>query len=80
MYTIITRNQCTFCDTSKAMLKEANIGYKEYNIQSSSSRWILSLLKISNSNSVPQIFSSDGTHIGGCRELKVFLGQMEGDL
>ena len=77
MYTIITRDQCNFCDTAKAMLKSVKQGYTEYNVQTDSSKWVLSLLKQANIKTVPQIFSSDGTHIGGFAELKNFLGQME---
>lgn len=78
MYTVITRNQCNFCDTAKALLKGAGQGYTEYNVQSLSSKWVLSLMKQANLKTVPQIFSSDGTHIGGYTELKEFLGKVEG--
>jgi glutaredoxin 3 len=77
MYTIITRDQCNFCDTAKAMLKSVKQGYVEYNVQTDSSKWVLSLLRQANIKTVPQIFSSDGTHIGGFGELKSFLGQLE---
>ena len=78
MYTIITRNQCTFCDTAKALLKGAGQGFTEYNVQSDSSKWVLSLMKQAGLKTVPQIFSSDGTHIGGYAELKEFFGKLEG--
>ncbi len=78
MYTVITRNQCNFCDTAKALLKGAGQGYTEYNVQSLSSKWVLTLMKQANLKTVPQIFSSDGTHIGGYTELKEFLGKVEG--
>ena len=78
MYTVITRNQCNFCDTAKALLKGARQGYTEYNVQSLSSKWVLTLMKQANLKTVPQIFSSDGTHIGGYTELKEFLGKVEG--
>lgn len=77
-YTVITRNQCNFCDTAKALLKGVNQGYIEYNVQSDSSKWVLSLMKQAGLKTVPQIFSSDGTHIGGYTELKEFLGKVEG--
>jgi len=80
MYTVITRNQCNFCDTAKALLKGAGQGYVEYNVQTDSSRWILTLLKQGNLMTVPQIFSSDGTLIGGYTELKNLFGQAEGAL
>lgn len=77
-YTVITRNQCNFCDTAKALLKGVNQGYIEYNVQSDSSKWVLSLMKQAGLKTVPQIFSSDGTHIGGYTELKEFLVKVEG--
>ncbi|MDB9962835.1 glutaredoxin 3 [bacterium] len=73
MYIIITRNQCNFCDTAKALLRGANLPYTEYNVQSGSSKWILTLVKQAGHTTVPQIFSGDGTHIGGYTELKTFI-------
>jgi len=78
MYTVITRNQCNFCDTAKALLKGAGQGYTEYNVQSDSSKWVLTLMKQAGLKTVPQIFSSNGTHIGGYTELKELLGEVEG--
>jgi glutaredoxin len=78
MYTVITRNQCNFCDTAKTLLQGAGQGYTEYNVQSPSSKWVLSLMKQAGLKTVPQIFSSDGSHIGGYTELKEFLGKVEG--
>jgi len=73
MYTIITRDQCNFCDSAKALLKGAGQGYTEYNVQSPSSKWVLTLLKQAGHKTVPQIFDSDGTHIGGYSELVEYL-------
>lgn len=73
MYTIITRDQCNFCDAAKAMLKGSNFPYTEYNVQSQSSRWVLSLIKKANLTTVPQIFDGSGNYIGGYTELKAKL-------
>jgi glutaredoxin len=70
MYTIITRNQCTFCDAAKALLEGANLPYIQYNVQSDSSKWVLTLIKQAGHTTVPQIFAPDGRHIGGYTELK----------
>ena len=78
MYTILTRNQCSFCDTAKALLKGAGISYVEYNIETDSSRWILTMMKKTDLKTVPQIFSSDGTHIGGYTDLRDFLDIIDG--
>jgi glutaredoxin 3 len=80
MYTIITRDQCNFCDSAKTLMKGAGQGYTEYNVQSPSSKWVLTLLKQAGRKTVPQIFSTDGTYIGGYAELKALLGKVEGSL
>jgi glutaredoxin len=73
MYVIITRDQCNFCDDAKALMKGKGIQYVEYNIQSDSSKWLLSLLKRSSITTVPQVFNDKGTHVGGYTELKEYL-------
>lgn len=69
MYTVITRNQCNFCDAAKALLTGANLPYTEYNVQSDSSKWVLTLIKQAGHTTVPQIFDGTGRHIGGHTEL-----------
>jgi glutaredoxin 3 len=69
MYTILTRDQCNFCDAAKAILKGANLSYTEYNVQSPSSKWVLTLMKQAGHRTVPQIFNHEGGHIGGYTEL-----------
>tara|TARA_R110002110_G_scaffold225905_1_gene440034 strand:- start:1763 stop:1993 length:231 start_codon:yes stop_codon:yes gene_type:complete len=69
MYVVITRDQCNFCDAAKAVLKGAGHSYVEYNVQSPSSKWVLSLLKLANLKTVPQVFGGAGKHIGGHTEL-----------
>ena len=73
MYTIITRDQCNFCDDAKALLRGRGFPYMEYNIQSASSKWVLTLLKRSSITTVPQVFNPKGELIGGYTELKVLL-------
>jgi glutaredoxin len=74
MYTIITRNDCKYCDKAKAILDLNKIGYVTYNIEELSSRWVLSLMKEAKIMTVPQIFANDGGLIGGFRELEEFMG------
>ncbi len=69
MYTIITRDQCNFCDAAKALLTGANLPCTEYNVQSDSSKWVLTLIKQAGHTTVPQIFDNTGRHIGGYTEL-----------
>lgn len=70
MFVVVTRDQCNFCDSAKALLKGANIQYTEYNVQSYSSKWILDLIKKAGYTTVPQVWDSSGNHIGGYSELK----------
>jgi glutaredoxin len=55
------------------MLKNKNLGYVEYNVHSTSSKWVLTLLKKTNLTTVPQIFDEQGNLIGGYTELKEHL-------
>lgn len=73
MYAIITRNQCTFCDTAKALLKSKGISHTIYNVEYPSNKWVLTLIKKAGMTTVPQIFTADGTHIGGYKELEEHL-------
>jgi glutaredoxin len=73
MFVVVTRDQCNFCDSAKALLKGANIQYTEYNIQTQSSKWILDLIKKAGYTTVPQIWDRSGNHIGGYSELKQLL-------
>jgi glutaredoxin len=59
---------------AKTMLRDSNVAYTEYNVQSGSSQWVLTLIKQAKHTTVPQIFASDGSHIGGYAELKKFIG------
>lgn len=77
MYTIITRNQCNFCDTAKALLRSRKRLYKTYNIQDVENRWILTLMKGAGLTTVPQVFSPSGELIGGYKELELLLTEKE---
>tara|TARA_R110000787_G_scaffold129511_1_gene241329 strand:+ start:899 stop:1183 length:285 start_codon:yes stop_codon:yes gene_type:complete len=74
MYTIITRNECKYCDRAKALLDLDTIKYVEVNIELTANKWVLSLMKSSNLKSVPQVFAHDGNYVGGFRELESVLG------
>ena len=69
MYTIITRNNCKYCDKAKALLKTNGINFTTYNIEEGSSKWILSLMLKADIKTVPQVFASSGNLIGGYSEL-----------
>ena len=74
MYTIITRNDCKYCDKVKDMLDLDKVNYVVFNIESPTNKWVLSLMKEANIKTVPQIFSVDGNLIGGFRELETLMG------
>jgi|TARA_R110002167_G_scaffold176200_1_gene375613 glutaredoxin len=73
MYTMITRNDCKYCDKAKALLKECGIRFTTFNIEEGSSKWVLSLMKEANIKTVPQVFASSGSLVGGFRELETFV-------
>ena len=73
MYVIITRDQCNFCDAAKALLTGAGKNFTTYNVQSASSKWVLTLIKTAGYKTVPLVFAPDGSYIGGYTELKELL-------
>jgi len=73
MYIIITGDQCKFCTKAKHLLREKRVGFTAYSISSSSSKWLLTLIKQAGMTTVPQIFNPKGEHIGGYTELKELL-------
>ena len=52
MYTVITKDECPFCGSAKTLLDKVGQGYTEYNVQTQSSKWILTLLKKANVKTV----------------------------
>tara|TARA_R110002167_G_scaffold327053_1_gene533152 strand:+ start:685 stop:876 length:192 start_codon:yes stop_codon:yes gene_type:complete len=55
------------------MLKSKGINFTTYNVEEASSRWVLSLMKEAGIKTVPQVFSTDGTLVGGYRELETLV-------
>ena len=75
MWTILTRSQCNFCDSAKALLKGMGESYTLYSVESPSSKWVLTMAKQAGYTTVPQIFKPDGTHVGGYRDLKEYFDE-----
>jgi len=69
MYTVVTSDGCTFCDQAKEVLLEKGVPYQEFNITTSESRWVLTILNKVGYRTVPQIFDDSGGYIGGYTEL-----------
>ena len=72
-YVVITRDQCNFCDSAKALLEGLGFGYRVYNIQRPENKWLLTLIKQSGHTTVPQVYAPDSSYIGGYTELKEHL-------
>lgn len=70
MYTILTRSQCNFCDSAKALLDAAGHRFNTINVQHKDNAWVLNLMIKADLKTVPQIFKSSGELIGGYSELK----------
>ena len=76
MWVVITRNQCNFCDASLQLLRGvAGSQVTTYNVQSSSSKWLLTFMRKSGYTTVPQIFKPDGTHLGGYTKRWIYILQ-----
>ena len=73
MWVVITRDQCPYCVNAKTLLRNKGLPYVEYNVQSGSSKWILSLLQMADIKTVPQIFLPSGQYMGGYTELKEYI-------
>jgi len=73
MWILISTDGCTYCTKAKELLRKHGLPFTEYNMSSSSSRWVLTLLNLSKLKTVPQVFNMKGTHIGGYTELKEHL-------
>jgi glutaredoxin len=77
VFVVISKNNCTFCDRSKATLFDNNILYEEYNIEDMENKWLLGLLAKAGVRSVPQIYDMSGRHVGGYKELKELIDNLE---
>ena len=73
MYTIITRDNCEYCDKVKALLELDSLPYTVYNLSDVPNKWVLRLLREANIKTVPQVFDYSGSWIGGFTELHELL-------
>ena len=70
-YTIIGRENCTFCDKATDLIEEKGHGYSYYGIDSDP--WAKTLVLKAGYKTVPIIFDAQGKEIGGYTELKALL-------
>lgn len=68
MYTVYTKDNCTFCDQAKALLSAKGLPYESIKLGEGISRDEL-LAKIPTARTMPQIMK-DGALIGGFQELR----------
>jgi len=68
-YVILGTMNCEFCTKAKHLLRKEGVSFTSYSLDSPSSRWLLTLVKIAGMNTVPQIWDSKGNHLGGYTEL-----------
>ena len=71
IYTIIGRENCTFCDKAADLIEEKGHGYSYYGIDSDP--WAKTLVLKAGYKTVPIIFDAQGKEIGGYTELKALL-------
>lgn len=69
-YVVVGTDKCEFCTKAKHLLREKGVGFTAYSLSSSSSKWLLTLIKQAGMTTVPQIWDNNGDYIGGYTELK----------
>lgn len=67
---IYTKENCTYCDKAKALLESMGIKYEARDIKNVLH---LQFLRANFFDTVPQIYTPTGEHIGGFTELKVWV-------
>lgn len=70
-YTILGRTFCTFCTKAIELLDEHGIEHEYINIYEMP--FLITLLKGNGLTTVPQIYDTNGLHIGGYTELEAQL-------
>ena len=71
MFTVYTKDNCTFCDQAKSLLSQKGIPFRAVKLGEDISREEL-LAKIPMARTMPQILQDDKP-IGGFRELRQLL-------
>jgi len=65
---IYTKIFCGFCTRAKALLREKDVAFEEYDITMGGPDRAAMIQRSNGRTTVPQIFI-DGRHIGGCDDL-----------
>ena len=70
-----SKNQCTFCDQAKNLLKSKGVEFEERNIQTGPWTKEQLLELVPTAKSLPQIFLND-EYLGGFQELRTELNKV----
>jgi len=65
---VYSGDYCPFCQRAKALLKQREISFIEYNVQNEPERRSEMAQRAPGVRTIPQIFIND-RHVGGCDEL-----------
>jgi len=65
---IYSGDYCPYCVRAKSLLKQRNLEFIEYNVQTDPDKRIEMSKRSQGGRSIPQIFIND-QHVGGCDEL-----------
>ena len=72
MYKIYTTDSCGFCTAAKMLMNEHNIAFKEIRLLTEDQK---RSFRADGFTTVPQIWDSSGSYIGGYQELKMSLSE-----
>ncbi len=65
---VYSGDYCPYCMRAKALLKQRELEFVEYNVQSEPGRRVEMSERAPGARSIPQIFIND-RHVGGCDDL-----------
>lgn len=71
MYTVIGRENCSFCDKATDLIEASGNRYSYYGIDSDP--WTKTLMLKAGYKTVPIIFDAEGKEVGGYTDLKALL-------
>ena len=71
MFKIYSTKSCGYCSMAKQVMKNLDIEYEDIDLNESADA--LAHFRTNNFKTVPQIYDSEGNHIGGYMELREHL-------
>lgn len=70
-YIVLGRPRCPYCERAKEALDASSVQHAYYDLYEHP--WLLTLVKDAGYTTVPQIYDSNGRHIGGFEDLQEHL-------